>query len=302
MQTVLVAGAAGYLGRHIVVELKRRGYRVRAFVRDGRKLKQTGPFLEPAVDGLVDEVFEGDATRPETLHGLCRGVDLVVSAMGLTHPDARMTPESVDHQGNRRILEQALEAGVGKFVYVSVFHVGEMMEVETVRAHEAFVRDLESSGMEYAVVRPNGYFSDMAMFLKAARVGFMVWIGDGRSRINPIHGADLAGVTVDALEGTEREVEAGGPETFSYRELLELAFEALGKKPRILFIPLRVAEAVLSVIGRFSPKLAALGSFAVAVAGMDNCAPPHGSRRLEAFYRELSAREKRNHTTSHQEI
>lgn len=292
MPTVLVAGAAGYLGRHIVVELKRRGYRVRAFVREEEKLKRQGPSLEPAIDTLVDEVFAGDATRPETLRGLCRGVDLVVSAMGLTRPSRSMTPESVDHLGNLRILELALEAGVGKFVYVSVFHAQEMTEVETVRAHEAFVRDLESSGMEYAVVRPNGYFSDMAMFLKAAGAGFMVWLGDGRSRINPIHGADLAEVTVDALEGTEREVEAGGPETFTYRELLELAFKTLGKKPRILFIPLGVAEATLSLIRFFSPGAASFGAFALAVAEMDNCAPPYGTRRLGDFYRELLSRRK----------
>jgi uncharacterized protein YbjT (DUF2867 family) len=288
MRRVLVVGAAGYIGRYCALEFKNRGYIVRAFVRDPEKLKHPGPSFEPAINDFVDEVFTGDATRPETLAGLCDGVDLVFSSMGLTRNDPKLTFEEVDHLANRNILDKAVNAGVRKFVYVSVFRAELMMESDVVVAHEHFVDDLRRSGLEYAIVRPNAYFSDMGQFLKLARSGHMFWLGDGTPKINPIHGADMATVCVDAAEGSIREIDAGGPDMFTLRTLFELAFEAVGKKPNITFIPLWIGEVALTVIRLFSQELAAKASFFVLVNKMDNDAPPRGSRHLADFYRELT--------------
>ncbi len=288
MKTVLVAGAAGYLGRYAAMEFRKRGYRVRAFVRDAEKLKLPGPGHEPAISGFVDEVFTGDATRPETLAGLCDDIDIVFSSMGLARTERQLTWEDVDHQGNRRILELAKKAKVGKFVYVSVFRPEEMMESDVVRAHERFVGDLKASGIEYAVIRPNAYFSDMAQFLKIARSGHMFWLGDGECRINPIHGEDLARVCVTAVEGSIREIDVGGPEMFTFRSLFELAFEAVGKVPKITFLPLWIGEAALGLLRIFNPKLAGAAAFFVLVNKMDNGAPAYGSRRLIDYFREMT--------------
>jgi uncharacterized protein YbjT (DUF2867 family) len=287
VQTVLVAGAAGYLGRYAAMEFKNRGYRVRAFVRNADKLRLPGPSMEPPIDNLVDEVFVGDATKPDSLDGLCDGIDVVFSSMGLTRPDPKLNFEAVDHLGNRRILDLALKAGVRKFVYVSIFRAEEMIDNEVVKVHEEFVDDLRASGMDYAIVRPNGYFSDMGQFLKIARKGIMFWLGDGHNKINPIHGADLAVVCVDAMEGTAKEIDAGGPDMFTFKSLFELAFHAIGKNPRIFFIPLWVGDGMLSILRIFSPRLAGVASFAVEVNRMENDAPPYGTHHLEEYYREL---------------
>jgi uncharacterized protein YbjT (DUF2867 family) len=272
------------------MELIDRGYRVRAFVRDAEKLKHPGPSLEPAIADVVTEVFTGDATRPESLAGLCDGIDIVFSSMGLTRADRNFSWEEVDHMGNRRILDLARRSKVGKFVYVSVFRPEEMMESDVVRAHEKFVDDLKASGIDYAVIRPNAYFSDMGQFLNLARSGHMFWLGDGSCRINPIHGADLAKVCVDALEGTTQEVDAGGPEMFTFHSLFELAFEAVGREPRITFIPLWIGEAALGILRIVSPKLAGAAAFFVQVNKMDNGAPAYGSRRLKDYFMELTER------------
>jgi uncharacterized protein YbjT (DUF2867 family) len=292
-KTVLVAGASGYLGRYVALEFKKRGYKVRAFVRDPEKLKHPGPSLEPAIFDMVDEVFTGDATKPETLAGLCEGVDLVFSSMGLTRPDPKLTCEQVDHLGNLHILDIAWPVGVKKFVYVSVFRADDMMQSDVVRAHERFVYNLKDSSLEYAIIRPNAYFSDMGQFLKLARKGHMFWLGDGHNRINPIHGADLAVVCADAAEGTAKEVNVGGPEMFTYRSLFELAFKTVGKKPRITFIPLWIGEVALGIIKLFSRKLAGMASFLVLANKMENDAPAYGSRKLKDYFMELERPPKR---------
>ncbi len=289
MKNVLVVGAAGYVGRYVALEFKKRGYRVRAMVRDPEKLKHPGHAHEPAIHDVVDEIFTGDATRPDTLKGVCDGIDIVFSSMGLSRSDSSLSFEDVDHLGNRRILELARQAGVRKFVYVSVFRAELMPGSDVVRAHEEFVEDLAASGLDYAIIRPNAYFSDMAQFMNIARNGLMFWLGDGHNKINPIHGEDLAVVCVDAAEGTEKVVDVGGPDMFTFRALFELAFETVGREPRIVFLPLWLGETALATLRLFNPKLAGQASFFVDVNKMENDAPAYGTRRLKDFFREMAA-------------
>ena len=75
-QSVLVAGSTGYLGRFIIKELKRHGYWVRALSRDTGK-------IDP-VRQYIDELFVGQATQPDTLRGICKNIDIVISSLGIT--------------------------------------------------------------------------------------------------------------------------------------------------------------------------------------------------------------------------
>ena len=219
MQRVLVAGSTGYLGKFVVREFKDRGYWVRTLARNPRKLEQTGPFLEPAVIDKVDEVFVGEVTKPETLQGLCDDIVIVFSSVGIARQKDKLTYQDVDYQGNKNILDIALTKSVKKFIYVSVFNAHLYGYLEIIKAHEDFVRDLQNSGLDYNIIRPTGYFSDMSEFLKMAKWGRVYLIGNGENRINPIHGADLAKVCVDTVDSKENEVPMGGPVTYSIQEI-----------------------------------------------------------------------------------
>jgi len=160
-----------------------------------------------------------------------------------------------------------------------------------VKAHELFVRDLQASGMPCTVIRPTGFFSDMGMFFSMARSGHMFMLGDSKNRINPIHGADLAKFCGDVVEGGEREIGVGGPDTCSFNETVTMAFNALRKNQWISQIPMRVGDAALFLTGFFNKGLAEVMSFAIAVSGMDTVATATGTRHLGDFYRELASRE-----------
>lgn len=290
MKKVLVAGASGYLGRYVVREFAERGYSVRSLVRNPEKLATEGPNLEPPVADVVDEVVTGDATDKASLKDVCKGVDIVFSCMGLTKPQRDVTSEQIDHLGNKTLLEDALSHGVKKFIYVSVFNAEKMMDVDVVQAHERFVQDLQASGIPSTVIRPTGFFSDMGMFFSMARSGHMFLLGDGTNHVNPIHGADLAKVCVDAAKGSEREICVGGPDIYTFNETVTMAFEVLGKKPWITHIPMWIGDAALFITGVLNKPLASVMSFAVSVSRIDNVAPARGSRHLKDFYRELAAK------------
>lgn len=284
MKKVLVAGATGQLGRYVCRESKRRGYWVRALVRDEKKLGD--------VRDAVDDVFVGDLTRPETLKGACEGVQVVFSAaaspLTLNFAEGRATHQRVDYLGNKNLLAEAVAVGVEKFVYVSVFGAEDHRGLAYVDAHEELVGELKECGLKYAVVRPTGFFSAMAEILKMAGRGPVLSIGRGGSRTNPIHEADLAVVCVDAVEGDAREIEAGGPETYTRREITELAFEALGKKPRLIRVPAWAFAPVLAALKPFNARLHALMLFFVAVAQRDAVAPARGERSLRSYFREIA--------------
>src|SRR5262249_2228018 len=152
---------------------------------------------EPAVAGLVDDVFVGEVTQPETLRGLCDGIEVVFSSIGITRQTDRVSYMEVDYQGNRNLLDLALAASVRKFVFVHAFNARLLQPLEGVRAKQRFVEELRESGLAHTVVCPTRFFNDMSEFLKMAKRGTGYLIDDGQRKINPIHGADLGSVCAD---------------------------------------------------------------------------------------------------------
>jgi len=289
MKKVLVAGSTGYLGRYAVQEFKNRGYQVRALVRNPEKFTKPGPYFAPVIDNLVDEVVFADATKPETLAGICDGVDVVFSSLGMIKPDFVHTVFDVDYQGNMNILAEALKSGVKKFVYVSVYDAHRMMNIPNVQAHEKFVKELQAAKIESVIIRPNGYYSEIGQFVARARRGFMFWIGDGFVRSNPIHGADLAEVCADAVDGDAKEVEVGGPEVFTYYEMVDLACEIAGTKPVMLPLPFWLADGLVAAVGIFNKEVHDVALFATTLSKMDIVSPRYGTRRLRDFFNECRA-------------
>jgi uncharacterized protein YbjT (DUF2867 family) len=183
-QRVLVVGATGYLGKFVVKELKACGYWVRALSRNHER-------IEP-VRQYVDEVILAEATKPETIKGLCKDIDIVFSSLGITRQKDGLTYMDVDYQANRNVLNAALIDNVTKFMYISVLNSDRLRHLEIVKAKERFAQELREADIEHIIVRPNGFFSDMAEFLTMAKRGRVCLIGKGEFRANPLHGADLA--------------------------------------------------------------------------------------------------------------
>ncbi len=290
MKKVLIAGATGYLGRYVVQEFHNQGYWIRVLARNPGRLEQIGPFLQPAVADKINEVHIGQVTIPETLKGICDDIDIVFSSVGITRQKGKYTYRDVDYQGNKNILDIAVAKSVKKFIYVSVFgaHLFEYLEI--VKAHEDFVRELQKSGFDYTIIRPTGYFSDMTEFLNMAKSGRVYLFGSGENRMNPIHGADMAKVCVNAVNTDKHEIPAGGPEIFSGIQIAELAFSVLDKKSKITKISPKLAKTIVKLIRPFNKQMSDLVEFFVTAGQSDGIAPPTGTHKLQDFYKELLSR------------
>jgi len=290
MKRVLVAGATGYLGKFAVKAFKERGYHVRVLTRSEKRLSEPGPFTAPALSrDDMDEIFVGEITQPETLSGLMDGIDLVFSSVGISRQRDGLTFEQVDYQCNQNLIDLCRSSGVERFVYVSMQGAENIMHLAITQAHERTVAALRDSGIEYRIVRPCGYFSDMGVLLDMAKRGRAYLIGEGRNKMNPIHGRDLARVCVDAAEGDALEVEAGGPDILTQREAVELAFDVVGKPAKITVIPIWLARGAVRLIGLLSTQFGDLADFIVTAGEIDGVGPKRGTTSLRSYFEALHA-------------
>jgi len=277
MKKVLIAGATGYLGRLAVQEFKTQGFWVRALARTPEKLA--------TLQEYIDDVFVGEVTDKNSLSGICKDIDIVFSSIGITKQKDNLTFMDVDYQGNINLLEEALREGTTKFIFVSVFNAEYMKHLKGIQAKLLFEEELKKSGMDYSVLYPNGFFSDMLEYLKMAKKGRGYVFGSGQNRINPIHGKDLAEVCVKAAEGHQKEIHVGGPDLFTHNDILKLAFEVLGTKPKISKIPLWVSRLTTGILRTFtSVKTYGPVEFFMTVLVADLAAPEYGSRHLREFF------------------
>lgn len=248
---ILVAGATGYLGRHLVADLTSAGHEVRALARTPERLSRPGTAGAPSIPIGSCEVVTADVTDPASLHEVLDGVNAVVSSVGVTGHAG--DPWAVDYRGNLALLDEARRAGVGRFCFVHVLH-GEEIPTDLTRAKSAFAAVLRRSAPEHLVLNPSGYFSDLTAYLQMARRGVAAVLDGGRSRLSPIHGADLAAFIRTHLEaGTTGDLDVGGPETMTHREAAQLAFEVLGRRPWIISVPSVILRSGPSRRGQPTP-------------------------------------------------
>jgi len=280
---VVVGGATGYCGGHVARALHEAGFRVRALARDGSKLKALGE--------CCDEVFEARATEAETLRGLCDGASALFSSIGVRSFGRKPTIWDVDRDANLNLLREAERAGVDRVVFVSVLRGDELRrELAVAEAREQVADAIEASDVVGTILRPTGFFNDMEEFLRMAHKGRCWLIGDGEKRINPIHGADIGAAAVEALKSADapRSVDLGGPDTFSFREIGELAFRVLGTPPRLGRVPTWVLRSAASVTRPFNINAATFIKMFACAGSSDAVAPEGGTHHLEHHFRTVA--------------
>ena len=122
-----------------------------------------------------------------------------------------------------------------------------------------------------------------------AKTGAVYLLGDGSNRMNPIHGADLAAACADAVDCADNEIDVGGPEVLTYREIGQRALQALKKKVRIKSVPVWMMKAIVSITRLFSRQKSELLAFFLAASTTDAVAAASGSHTLKEYFEECAA-------------
>ena len=273
---ILLAGATGYLGRFITEKLVEKGYDVRVVVRNKDKINLKAQNLT---------ILEAQVTQPETLKNICENIDVVISTIGITRQKDGLTYMDVDFQANANLIDEAKRRGIKKFIYISVLNGEKLRHLKICEAKEKLGDYLKDSGMDYCIIRPNGFFSDMEDFLKMAKTGKVYLFGDGKLKLNPIHGKDLANEVVKAIGQDKKEINIGGPDLLSHNEIAELALKAYKKPIKVIYLPDWIRKLALWSVRTFT-SLKTYGpiEFFMTTMVMDMEAPQFGNHQLEVFF------------------
>jgi uncharacterized protein YbjT (DUF2867 family) len=278
---ITIAGATGAVGFEAVRLAKADAHRVCAISFSGERARK--------LTGIADSITTLDATVAEPD---LTGSEIVISALGAAvtvGASERRRYRDVDFVANMNILRAAKKAGVRRFIYVSVHVEPSYADTAYIRAHEDFVAELRRSGLSYCVIRPTGIFPAFNDFIDLARKGLATTIGDGKARTNPVHPTDVAQLIMQHLNDSPAEAAIGGPDILTRRQVAELAFHVLGKRPRIMRVPPGVFRVGAKLAAPFNPRLGDMFEFVTAVTTTDCIAPALGTRRLEDHFRTLAA-------------
>jgi uncharacterized protein YbjT (DUF2867 family) len=226
---ILVTGASGFVGGHVVQALRAEGRDVRCLVRDRTKAQR--------LEALGCELAEGDLTRPETLHPAVAGCDAIVHLVAIRQGKPQEF-QRVMIDGTRSLLTAAKAAGVGRFVHMSALGTSEATKdlVPYFGAKWAMEQDVKASGFPYVIFRPSFIFAKdggiLPTFAKLAKLMPVTPImGSGTQRIQPIWADDVAAYfakAVDLDSAANRTFELGGPEAVTWNEFWERLKAARG--------------------------------------------------------------------------
>lgn len=230
---VVLAGAFGNLGAEILKALCKKNCEiVAADIRER---------VVPGTEGKYKFVCI-DASKPDTMHGLCDGADIVITTIGLTGASVKVTSYDIDYKGNMNLYEEAARAGVKKFNYVSVISCDEKgaEKVPMLHAKHMVEQEIKNKPMDYVIYRPTGYFYDIAKVFKpyVDKGEMQLLKGYGHVRANVVDCPDFAEFICEHMNDTNVTYNVGGKETYSYEQMAEMCFKAAGKPLKIKWAPI----------------------------------------------------------------
>jgi NADH dehydrogenase len=231
---ILVTGASGFVGRHIVSALLGSGDDVRSLVRDPGKAW-----------GLGGELVHGDMTNADSLRRAVDGVDAVIHLVAVRQGKEEKFQRVMVH-GGRDLLQAAKEAGVRRFVLMSALGTREDTKdlIPYYGAKWQVEQLVKSSGIDHVIFRPSFIFGPdggiIPTFRRLVKLAPVTPIIAGERRIQPIWADDMAAYFVRALDleaATNRAFEVGGPEPVTWNEFWARFKRALGVRRPSVHVP-----------------------------------------------------------------
>lgn len=245
--TVVITGAFSYTGKYTTRFLLNRGYEVRTITYHPER---ENPFGEQV------QAFPYNFDRPAQLTQTLRGASTLINTYWVRFPHGESSFETAV-QNTRTLIGAAKDAGVRRIVHVSIANPSLESPLGYYRGKAQLEQAVVESGLSYAILRPTVIFgcediliNNIAWFIRRFPVFGIP--GDGRYAVRPIYVEDMARLIADAAGQHGNSVlDAVGPETFSFEELVKLIAERVGRQVRLIHLPMPLAYVATLLIGWF---------------------------------------------------
>lgn len=249
---VTVFGGSGFIGRHVVRALARRGYRVRAAVRKPNLALHLLPL------GNVGQIqpVQANLRMRWSVDRAVQGADYVINLVGIMHESGRQTFNAVQDFGARAVAEAARAQGA-KLIHLSAIGADAQSNVAYARTKALGEKAVRETLEDAIIFRPSVVFGpEDAFFNRFAAMARMSpvlpLIGGGETKFQPVYVDDVAEAIARAVDGAVaggRVYELGGPQVANFRELLEEVLTVVGRKRLLAPVPWWMAKIQGSLLG-----------------------------------------------------
>ena len=242
---IAVTGAFTYSGKYITRRLLARGEEV---------ISLTGHPDRPDPFGAQVQKFALNFQDPQALRDALRGVETFFNTYWVRFDQGRNTqPRAVEN--TRVLVRAAADAGVRRIVHISITNPSADSPLPYFWGKAANEKTVTESGMSYAILRPTVLFggediliNNIAWLLR--HFPFFALPGDGLYRLQPVFVEDMADLAIEGAYASENIIwDAVGPETYTFRELVELIGHMIGHPRMLLQVPPRLALVASQLIG-----------------------------------------------------
>lgn len=245
-QLVTVFGGSGFVGRHVVRALVKRGYRVRVAVRR----PDLAGFLQPL--GMVGQIHavQANLRYPDSVAAAVKGASAVVNLVGILQEGGRQNFAAVQANGARVIAQACAAAGIARLVHVSAIGADAGSKSLYARSKAEGEAAVLAAVQGAVILRPSivfgpedGFFNRFAAL--ARMLPALPLVGGGDTRFQPVFVGDVAEAVARGVDGVVtggRIYELGGPEVKSFRELLAYICEVIDRKRLLLPLPFPLAR------------------------------------------------------------
>ncbi len=242
---LVVLGASGFIGRYVVKRLAARGAVIAAVSRHA----SDAGFLRPMGDVGQIALLDIDIGDEPRLAAAVAGADAVVCAVGILHERGRQRFEALHHQGPARLARLAKAAGARAFVHLSAIGADPQSPSAYGRSKAAGEAAVRAAFPEATILRPSVVFGPeddfFNRFAAMARIlPVLPLIGGGRTRFQPVYVGDVADAVLAALDRPEAKgyiYQLGGPEIYTFRQLMELVLRETHRRRLLVNLPVPLA-------------------------------------------------------------
>ena len=249
---VTVFGGGGFIGRHVVRALAKRGYRVRVAVRNPNLALHVQPL------GNVGQIqpIQANLRMRWSIDRAVEGADCVVNLVGILHESGRQTFDAVQEAGARAVAEAARAEGA-RLVHVSAIGADAASAIPYARTKAEAEKAVFDAVPDAVVFRPSivfgpedGFFNRFAAMARLSPA--LPLIGGGETLFQPVYVGDVAEAVARAVDGRAaggRVYELGGPEVRSFRALMEEMLAVIGRRRLLVPLPWWLAKLQGRILG-----------------------------------------------------
>lgn len=256
-RTILVTGAAGYVGGYVLAALRERkkdGWRVLGMVRrPAQAAKVIDSGAEPVLADMID---------PASLSEALQGVDAVIHLAAVNRDRGGVTMEMINYRGTVALLGAARAAGVDRLVHVIGIGAdsrrsGPLSRTQGLAAEAVLGAGVRATVLEAGVIYGQGDVFVSALTGLARLAPFVVVPGNGKNRFEPISAFDVAEAAVNALDlpwAVGQRYQIVGPQVLTLDQIYDQILETLAIKRPKLHLPIRLLRPAVRLMDSLLPE------------------------------------------------